>query len=92
MIKSFAEKRVIDVYEDADSNIYACEDAIQELAKAILEIKETLNKEKKNMKGKVRFFCACGKEMWEELNEWDRKHLTIQEAEETCICADCLIK
>lgn len=44
------------------------------------------------MKGKVRFFCACGKEMWEELNEWDRKHLTIQEAEETCICADCLIK
>lgn len=47
MIKSFAEKRVIDDYEDADSNIYACEDAIQELAKAILEIKETLNKEKK---------------------------------------------
>ena len=44
------------------------------------------------MNGKVRFFCACGKEMWESLNEWDRKHLTIQAAEETCICSDCLIK
>jgi CRISPR/Cas system CMR-associated protein Cmr5 small subunit len=46
MIKSFAEKRVIDDYADATSNIYACENAIKKLAEAILEIKDIINKEK----------------------------------------------
>jgi hypothetical protein len=44
------------------------------------------------MNGKVRFFCSCGKEMWQELPEIDKNTLTIQAAEETCICSDCLIK
>jgi hypothetical protein len=42
IIKSFAEKRVLDDYANTEENVYACESAIKELAKAILEIKEVI--------------------------------------------------
>jgi len=42
--------------------------------------------------GKVKFFCSCGKELWQDLSKEDKKLLTIEIAEETCICADCIIK
>ena len=42
--------------------------------------------------GKVKFFCSCGKELWEDLSKEDKKLLTIEIAEETCICSDCIIK
>ena len=42
--------------------------------------------------GKVKFFCSCGKELWQLLSEEDKKTLTIEDAELTCICSDCIIK
>jgi len=41
--------------------------------------------------GKVRFFCACGKEIWEGLPDWDKEHMSIKHAEETCECSDCIL-
>jgi hypothetical protein len=43
------------------------------------------------IKGKVRFFCSCGKELWESLDDSTKQYLTIAEAEEEAMCADCLL-
>ncbi len=43
-------------------------------------------------KGKVKFFCACSKELWQDLDVISKDHLTITMAEQTAICSDCLTK
>ena len=40
---------------------------------------------------RVRFFCDCGKEIWDELPEYQKSTLTIAEAEASCICSDCIL-
>ena len=42
----------------------------------------------------VKFFCdSCGKEMWQELDEFTKKTHTIFMLETNGIeCADCLLK
>ena len=41
--------------------------------------------------GIVKFFCECGKEIWQELDA-HRKDMTILEAEKLASCSDCLLK
>ncbi len=41
--------------------------------------------------GKVRFFCACGREMWTGLTRTQKETMTIAEAEGTLVCSDCLL-
>lgn len=42
--------------------------------------------------GRVKFFCNCGKEIWDGLSEQDKHYLTIEIAEATCIYANCMME
>ena len=42
--------------------------------------------------GRVRFFCDCGKEMWVDMSREDKRRMTIIDAEEMCVCSDCMRK
>ena len=38
----------------------------------------------------AKWFCnKCGKEIWQELNDDDKKTKTISEFEEECFCIEC---
>jgi len=43
------------------------------------------------MSGTVKFFCKCGKEIWQELDD-GQKGMSIRHAEMVLICSDCLLE
>jgi len=41
----------------------------------------------------ARWFCnTCGNEIWKFLNPFTKESETIAEAEERCICSNCMLK
>jgi len=41
----------------------------------------------------IKFYCReCGKEMWQDVNWDDVRHLTLEQIEHVLICSDCLLK
>jgi hypothetical protein len=40
--------------------------------------------------GKVRFFCECGKEIWQDISVERKHYLTIKLAEDFAVCSDCV--
>ena len=42
--------------------------------------------------GKVKFFCDCGKEIWQEMEQYRKDILTIAAAENGARCADCFLR
>lgn len=42
--------------------------------------------------GKVKIFCECGKEIWQELPDWKKKSLTIWQLERFAMCSDCILE
>ena len=41
----------------------------------------------------AKWFCnKCGKEIWESLNETDKRIHTVEEMERKCICSDCVLQ
>jgi DNA-directed RNA polymerase subunit RPC12/RpoP len=41
----------------------------------------------------VKFFCnACGKEIWQNMDDGIKRTETVAELEKTCLCSDCSVK
>lgn len=40
---------------------------------------------------KVKIFCDCGKEIWQELQSYQKKHMSLSKVEENAICSDCFL-
>ena len=41
--------------------------------------------------GVVKIFCDCGKEIWAQMDKYDRDNATVKHLEETAECADCVM-
>lgn len=41
----------------------------------------------------AKFFCdKCGREIFQHMNEEQKRTTTIAEIEEICVCSDCALK